>query len=147
VNAGSNSISRFAVRHNGLELEATVSSGGVMPISLTVHDHLLYVLNAGGTPNITGFSTDHDGLTAIPSSTRPMGPGAASPAQISFDRDGHVLVITEKASSSIETGRYLYNLTDGLHRISGFAIGKDGSLTSAGFIGSLPVGAAGIAAS
>ena len=28
--------------------EATVASGGTMPISLTVHDHLLYVLNAGG---------------------------------------------------------------------------------------------------
>ena len=42
---------------------------------------------------------------------------------------------------------YLYNLTDGIHRITGFSIGKDGSLANAGFIAGLPVGAAGIAAS
>ena len=103
VNAGSNSISRFAVRKGGLELEATVPSGGVLPISLTVHHQLLYVLNAGAGGNITGFSTEHDGLTPIPDSTRPMGPGATGPAQISFSRDGHVLVVTEKSTSSIET--------------------------------------------
>jgi len=272
VNAGSNSISRFSVRNGGLELQATVPSGGVMPISLTIHRHLLYVLNAGAGGNISGFSTTHDGLTPIPNSTRPMGPGATGPAEIAFSDDGHVLVVTEKSTSSIETfyvnddvpdaaavfastggtpfgfdfdkrgnvlvsnatgsassyslsdegrvnvisgavptfqgapcwlvtskdgrfaytanagpgtisgftvgndgsltlltpggataslgatahpldeaitgdGRYLFNLTDGLHRISGFSIGKDGGLTSAGFVAGLPVGAAGIAAS
>ena len=58
VNAGSNSISRFSVRKGGLEWEATVPSGGTMPISLTVHDHLLYVLNGGAPTNITGFDTE-----------------------------------------------------------------------------------------
>ena len=44
-------------------------------------------------------------------------------------------------------GRYLYNLTDGLHRITGFGMNDDGSLANAGFVAGLPVGAAGIAAS
>src|SRR5688572_7559217 len=86
VNAGSNSITRFSVKRSGLEWEATVPSGGTMPISLTVHHDLLYVLNAGGTPNITGFDTDHDGLAPIPGSTRPLGPGSSGPAQVSFGR-------------------------------------------------------------
>ena len=53
--------------------------------------------------NITGFDTDGDGLAPIPGSTRADRPGASGPAQISFARDGGVLVVTEKASSSIET--------------------------------------------
>jgi hypothetical protein len=36
VNAGSNDISAFAVRHDGLALIGRVPSGGVRPISLTV---------------------------------------------------------------------------------------------------------------
>src|SRR3954452_8678417 len=103
VNAGSNSITRFSVHRGGLEWEATVASGGTMPISLTVDDHLLYVLNGGAPTNITGFDTHGDGLAPIPNSTRAMGPGASGPAQISFNRNGHVLVVTEKATSSIET--------------------------------------------
>jgi len=44
-------------------------------------------------------------------------------------------------------GQFLYNLTDGLHRLSGFAIGADGTLTPVGTLGGLPVGAEGIAVS
>jgi len=54
VNAGSNSISYFRVRHDGLQLRDVIPSGGIDPISVTVRDHVLYVLNAGGTPSITG---------------------------------------------------------------------------------------------
>jgi 6-phosphogluconolactonase len=103
VNAGSNSITSFSVQKDGLELEATAPSGGTMPISLTAHGHVLYVLNAGGTSNITGFSTDHDGLTPIAGSTRLMGPGTSGPAEVSFSPDGGVLAITDKGSSTIET--------------------------------------------
>ena len=49
VNAGSNEISSFAVAPDGgLTLVDRVASGGVTPISLTVHRGLLYALNAGG---------------------------------------------------------------------------------------------------
>ena len=42
-------------------------------------------------------------------------------------------------------GQYLYNLTDGAHRISAFRIAEDGSLSPAGTI-AVPAGAAGLAA-
>src|SRR5205085_12186317 len=48
VNAGSNTISAFRVRNDGLALEATAPSGGVRPTSIAVHGHALYVRNAGG---------------------------------------------------------------------------------------------------
>ncbi|HUI72323.1 MAG TPA: beta-propeller fold lactonase family protein, partial [Spirochaetia bacterium] len=51
VNAGSNTISMFRV-DRGLTLASTFPSGGIQPISLALHDHLLYVLNAGGSGNI-----------------------------------------------------------------------------------------------
>ena len=42
-------------------------------------------------------------------------------------------------------GQYLYNLTDGAHRISAFRIAEDGSLSPAVTI-AVPAGAAGLAA-
>jgi 6-phosphogluconolactonase len=103
VNAGSNSISMFSVKHGGLELESTVPSGGTMPISITVRGNLVYVLNAGGAGNITGFTLEHDELVPLAGSTQPLGAGSAGPAQISFTPDGKALVVTEKASSTIDT--------------------------------------------
>lgn len=103
VNAGSDDISAFEVDRKGLQLiGAPVSSGGDQPISLTVHGDLLYVLNAGGGGNISGFRIGTDGgLTPIPGSTRPL--GGAGPAQIQFSPDGRVLVVTEKATNTIGT--------------------------------------------
>src|SRR2546426_4820636 len=103
VNAGSNSISFFTVRPNGLDLEATVPSGGSTPISLTVHDKLLYVLNAGGSGNITGFTVGTNTLTPIAGSTRPLGTGSSGPAEVAFSPDGGTLVVAEKSSSTIDT--------------------------------------------
>src|SRR2546421_3843669 len=47
VNAGSDSISEFAVTNTSVQLVTTFSSNGDLPISLTVQGNLLYVLNAG----------------------------------------------------------------------------------------------------
>jgi 6-phosphogluconolactonase len=105
VNAASNSITAFKIRPRGLEIEATVPSGGTTPISVTVHDDTLYVLNAGGAANITGFDVSGRGLTPIQNSTQPLGAGAAGPAQVSFSPDGDTLVVTEKGSSTIDTFR------------------------------------------
>src|SRR4051794_27681981 len=83
VNAGSNQISVLSVGRSALHLVDVVDSGGVRPISLTVHDDLLYVLNEGGTPNITGFTIGDDGtLTPLANSTQPLiGGTGADPAQ------------------------------------------------------------------
>ena len=61
VDAGSNQISSFAVKESGLELVDVVSSGGTMPVSLTSYKDWLYVLNAGGSGNISGFAVGQDG--------------------------------------------------------------------------------------
>lgn len=104
VNAGSNEISVLSIGKNSLTLVDKVSSGGVRPISLTVHENFLYVLNEGGTPNITGFTVSDTGeLTPLPGSTRPLTAGsAADPAEVSFNPDGSLLVVTEKAANLID---------------------------------------------
>src|SRR5919106_1851347 len=105
VNAGSNQISVLRVRRAGLDLVDVVDSGGVRPISLTVHEDLLYVLNEGGTPNITGFTIGDDGtLTPLADSTQPLiGGTGADPAQVSFNNDGTLLVVTEKLGNRLDT--------------------------------------------
>jgi 6-phosphogluconolactonase len=100
VNAGSNEISVFRVKKNGLELTDKVHSGGAFPTSLAVFHDLVYVLNTGGTPNITGFMLNHWGhLAPIPSSTRMLAGVLA--AQIGFDPQGDVLVVTDRASNNL----------------------------------------------
>src|SRR5262249_55544757 len=44
VNAASNSVSAFAFGTHGLRLLNTVDSNGLTPISVTAHDHVVYVL-------------------------------------------------------------------------------------------------------
>src|ERR1041384_2592724 len=58
VNAGSNSITAFRVSGDTLTSLGSVPSGGTLPVSITVHDNLLYVVNAGGVPNVSGFTVN-----------------------------------------------------------------------------------------
>src|SRR5215207_3140636 len=106
VNAGSDEISVLAVGKGALTLVDKVASGGDRPISLTLHEDLLYVLNEGGTPNITGFTVGDGGqLTPLAGSTRPLtGGGAADPAEVSFNPDGTLLAVTEK-DTNLKIGR------------------------------------------
>jgi 6-phosphogluconolactonase len=137
VNAGSNEVSVFAVEPSGLELTDRVSSRGEHPVSVTAFRGLVYVLNAGGTGNITGFRlTEHGRLRALPRSTRPLSSPAAGPAQVAFNRDGEVLAVTEKATNTIST--YVVEddgLTEGPQRQAsvgktpfGFAFSRRGTL-------------------
>jgi 6-phosphogluconolactonase (cycloisomerase 2 family) len=104
VNAGSDEVSSFAVHPNGLELVDRVSSGGMRPVSLTVHQDVLYVLNAGGEGNITGFVVGAGGtLDPIAGSTRPLSADAGTgAAQIAFSRTGAFLAVSEKATNVID---------------------------------------------
>jgi 6-phosphogluconolactonase len=151
VNAGSNDISVFAVEPAGLALVDVVSSGGLMPISLTVDRDLLYVLNAGGsvgdTDNISGFIVAADGtLSPLANSTRPLSTASTGPAQIGFTPDGSVLVVTEKATNNILTytvGRDGYATGPNVYASSGqtpfgFGFGKRNQLFVSEAFGGAP---------
>jgi 6-phosphogluconolactonase (cycloisomerase 2 family) len=106
VNAGSNEVSEFAAEGLNLHLLDKESSGGVMPVSVAVHGWLVYVLNAGGTPNVQGFVIDpfSNRLRPLPGSMRALpGGSSAAPAEVGFSPDGNVLMVTEKGTSMIDT--------------------------------------------
>ncbi len=137
VNAGSNSISSFKITGSGLNRKSTVNSGGERPVSITQHGNLVYVLNAGGSGNISGFWLgENDKLTPIPGSTKPLSSQTAGAAQISFVRNGKVLAITEKATNKIITytvnqwGRpgVMHSLTSASPTPFGFASGRFGNI-------------------
>ncbi len=114
VDAGSNQISTFAVGSQSLTLIGVVNSGGVSPVSLTTYKNWLYVLNARGSGNISGFSIGQDGsLSPIAGSSQPVSNGGAGAApglaQVAFNSDGTALVVTEKSTNLLDT----YQVVDG----------------------------------
>lgn len=135
VNAGSNSISSMKASPKGLEWVSTTASGGITPISLTTWGNWVYVLNAGGDGNISGFMLDGEGmLHAIPNSTRPLSSSSSGPAQVQFVNGGTALVVTEKATNKIISYTVQPDGTPGMyHEITsanttpfGFDEGMDG---------------------
>src|SRR2546426_11789527 len=103
VNAGSNDVSVFAVSPAGLALASRTASGGTLPISLTVHGNVLYVLNAGGSGNISGFTVGSSGdLTPIVGATLPLSGSTVGPADVQFSPDGRHLVVTEKNTNLLD---------------------------------------------
>jgi DNA-binding beta-propeller fold protein YncE len=104
VNAGSDEVSVFRVGPFGLTLTDVQPSGGDRPISVTTHGPLVYVLNAGGVSNITGFRLLQSGdLAPISGSTRSLSTASPDPAQIEFDPRGVQIAVTEKATNRILT--------------------------------------------
>ncbi len=103
VNAGSNDVSVFSVGSAGLSLAGVTPSGGTLPISLTVHGRVLYVLNAGGSGNITGFTVGSNGdLTPIAGSTQPLSGSNVGPAEVAFSPDGRRVIVTEKTTNLLD---------------------------------------------
>src|SRR3954469_17855148 len=51
VDAGTNDVAAFRVDRHGVTLAGRVPSRGKMPVSIAIHGHDAYVLNAGGFPN------------------------------------------------------------------------------------------------
>ena len=130
VNAGSNEVSSFAVGQSGsLTLRGRASSGGTMPISVTIHDDLVYVLNAGGAGNVAALRLADDGsLSPIAGSSRGLSGNAVGPAQVSIDPTGTRLVVTEKNTNKIDTWRLG---ADGL--ATGRVINPSSGMTPFGF--------------
>src|SRR4029077_4871052 len=102
-----------------------VSSGGVEPISIAVHDDLVYVANEGdkgsGTgSNYTGFTLNGGGhLAPISGSTFSL-PNTANPGDILFNSTGTNLVGVEVGTTDPST-----------FLIDSFTVGSDGRLTPA----------------
>jgi len=102
VNPGSDEISVFRVNGAQLTLMEVAPSGGDMPISVTAHGRIVYVLNAGGDGNIQGFRRSAAGiLTPIDGSNEPLSQAAAGPAQVSFNPGGGHLLVTEKMTNRL----------------------------------------------
>jgi 6-phosphogluconolactonase (cycloisomerase 2 family) len=65
---------------------------------------LVYVLNADGAGEITGFILDDGDLIPLNFSTRALsGASVTMPAQVKFSPDGEFLVVTEKETDLIDT--------------------------------------------
>ncbi|WP_194909279.1 lactonase family protein [Catenulispora rubra] len=107
VNAGSNTVSVFAVHGAGLTLVQVVSSGGAFPVSVAVHGDAVYVLNAENGANIQGYQVSYGRLELRKDWNRPLGLDATgtpqfthTPGQVGFTGDGRQLVVTTKAASN-----------------------------------------------
>ena len=107
ANPGSSSVSVFAVSGDQLTLTQTVASGGTFPVSIAVHDGLVYVLNALNGGSVQGFRVDGDHLVALAGSNRALGldPNATpqftnTPGQVAFTPDGSRLIVTTKANGN-----------------------------------------------
>lgn len=104
VNAGSNDVSVFRVKHDGLELIDRAAEDGLTPVSVSVAGNRVYVVNAGDD-SIFGFRFDPavGKLLPLPHAHEQLSTSGTGPAQISFDRSGEALVVTEKATNKITT--------------------------------------------
>src|SRR5262245_24785050 len=104
VNASSNSVSVFRTQPRGLRLVDTVDSGSVAPASVAEDHGRIYVLNTGGTPNVTAFWRWIDGsLHPIPGKSRDLNAGADGAAQISVTPNKRSLVISKRVANQLET--------------------------------------------
>ena len=107
VNAGSNTVSVFAVSGDHLALRQVLSSGGTFPVSVAVHGDLVYVVNALDGGSLHGYRVLGGFLVPLPGSSRALGlnPGASpqftnTPGQVAFTPDGSRLIVTTKANGN-----------------------------------------------
>jgi len=125
VAAGSNEISVLSIADDGALTPVASSpfpSGGLVPVSVALHDSLVYLANRGnGTSgaNYTGFTIDESGrLQALGDSSVPL-PATANPGAVFFNATGTNLVGTQVGPD------------DGPSFIHSFAVGHEGRLIPA----------------
>ena len=107
VNAGSDTISVFAVSGDKLALREVLGSGGTFPVSVTVHGDTLYVLNALNGGSVQGFRVFGQSVAPLPGSHRALGLNPAAtpqftntPGQVAFTPDGGQVIVTTKANGN-----------------------------------------------
>jgi 6-phosphogluconolactonase (cycloisomerase 2 family) len=98
-----------------LRLLDTKPTQGGNPVSVTMHDDLVYVANVGGTYHTAGFRVEPWGeLKFIPNSKQPLSGLDTEPGTIAFSPDGTKVIVTERQTSKIDV----------------FSVASDGSLTN-----------------
>jgi 6-phosphogluconolactonase (cycloisomerase 2 family) len=107
VNAGSNTVSVFSVRGDRLSLRQVLPSGGTFPVSVAVHDDLVYVLNARDGGSVQGYRVFFGLVLPISRSNRSLALAAvttpefvSTPGQVAFSPDGEQLLVTTKANGN-----------------------------------------------
>jgi 6-phosphogluconolactonase (cycloisomerase 2 family) len=130
VNAGSNTLSVFAVSGDQLLLRQTISSGGTFPVSVAVHGNLVYVVNALRGGSVNGYYVSNGRLSHIPGSRRALHlkvnatpQFVNTPGQVAFSRSGTQLIVTTKANGS---------------DIDVFGVASDGTLSASPVVNSEP---------
>jgi|tagenome__1003787_1003787.scaffolds.fasta_scaffold20982199_3 6-phosphogluconolactonase (cycloisomerase 2 family) len=107
VNAGSNTVSVFSVHGDRLHLTQVLPSYGDFPVSVAVHDGLVYVLNARSGGSVQGYGIFFGHVFPIAEANRSLGLNASAtpefvntPGQVAFTPDGTQLIVTTKANGS-----------------------------------------------
>jgi 6-phosphogluconolactonase (cycloisomerase 2 family) len=107
VNAGSDTVSVFAVHGTQLTPIQQIASGGLFPDSVATSGRLVAVLNAGGAGSVAEFTWFGDHLVALPGQTRSLGLSNTTPpdfhhgvGQVGYTPNGQHLVITGKLSDN-----------------------------------------------
>ncbi|CAN5664917.1 hypothetical protein BH18ACT17_BH18ACT17_12300 [soil metagenome] len=118
ANAGSDEVSVFGVDGTDLTFLQKVYAGD-QPLSITLHEDLLYVLDGSVAGNgILGFEVAADGtLSEIPKSFRLLSSPIAVPGQVQFSPDGRKLLVTHKTTNVLLPPK---------NAIDVFRIGSDG---------------------
>lgn len=114
VNAGSGELSMFRVEGTVLALVQKVAVDGSEPVAVAQHGSLVYVLNAGGSSAVVGFSLQHGRLVEIANSRRFLSTNTSGPGGLAFSPDGRFLAVVEKLTNNIDV----------------FAVQADGTLSS-----------------
>ncbi|MEY9931760.1 6-phosphogluconolactonase (cycloisomerase 2 family) [Catenulispora sp. GP43] len=130
VNAGSDTVSVFAVYGDLLRLRQVVPSGGTFPVSIAVHDDTVYVLNALDGGSVQGYTVEDGRLLPRRDWNRPLGldPNATpqftnTPGQVGFADWGRKLIVTTKANGD---------------NVDVFALDDDGAPAPAPVVNNLP---------
>lgn len=104
INAGSGTISSFHLLGGIPVLVDQEPTGGAFPVSVAEHNHIVYVLNAGGNGAIVPFRADAFGrLHQISNATVYLTAANDGASDISVSPDGQTLVVIEKTPNNIDT--------------------------------------------
>ncbi len=104
VNAGSGTVSSFAVKGDRLVLVDREPTDGAEPVSVAQFGSFVYVLNQGAYGGVTVFSVDGQGhLTQVSKSAFLLSNTGAGGASVSVSPNGQFLVVVERLSNNIDT--------------------------------------------